>query len=317
MHKYKDYLMPKLLFTTSSFNLDNLAERHAIEKAGYELVLNPYGKRLTESQLSEILDEQVAGVVAGVEPITAAVLKKARSLKVISRCGIGMNNVDIETARSLGISVFNTPDAPTISVAELTIAHIMSLARRVSESDRAIRKGQWEPMMGSLLAKQIVGVIGFGRIGQAVTRLLRAFEASVLVHDTLPVKPDDSVELVGMEELLLKSDIVTLHVPYAADTHHLINTERIALMKPTALLVNVSRGGLIDELALFTALQENRLGGAALDCFMQEPYSGPLLALENVQMTAHMGSYAREARAMMEKEAGVNLVRGLRQHGLL
>ena len=308
--------MPKIVFTTSLFNLDNLAERDAIEKAGYELVLNPYGRRLTELQLSEILDEMVVGMVAGVEPITAAVLKKARSLKVISRCGIGMDNVDIETARSLGISLFNTPDSPTISVAELTLAHIMSLVRRVSEADRAIRKGQWEPMMGSLLAKQIVGVIGFGRIGQAVTRLLTVFGAHVLVYDIM-TKSVDSIELVNLEELLTRSDIVTLHVPYTADTHHLINTERIALMKPTALLVNVARGGLIDELALFTALQENRLGGAALDCFKQEPYSGPLLALENVQMTAHMGSYAREARAMMEQEAGENLVRGLRAHGLL
>ena len=317
MPKNIDLPIPKILFTTSSFNLDNFIERHSVEKAGYKLVFNPYGKRLTESQLKEIIDDRVIGMVAGVEPITADVLKHSKLLKVISRCGVGMDNVDIETAQSLGITVFNTPDAPTIAVAELTIAHIISLARRVCESDRAIRKDKWKPLMGSLLAKQIVGVIGFGRIGQAVAHLLRAFQARVLIHDVLPAKLDDSIKLVGLEELLSSSDIITLHVPYMHDTHHLINTERIALMKPTALLINVARGGLIDEVALFTALYENRLGGAALDCFEQEPYKGPLLALENVQMTAHMGSYAREARDMMEQEACINLVRGLKQQGLL
>lgn len=307
----------KLLFTTSSFNLDNFLERSAVEAAGFQLILNPFGKRLTESQVSELLDDRVVGIVAGVEPLTRSVLQRAKSLKIISRCGIGLDSVDLEAAKELGITVYNTPDAPTLSVAELTLAHIQSLARRTSECDRAIRQGNWKPLMGCLLARQTVGVIGFGRIGQAVAKLLRAFGAQVLVYDIRSINVGDGVELVSLEYLLSRSDIVTLHIPYAADTHHIINKERLALMKSTALLVNVARGGLIDETALYAALQEKRLGGAALDCFELEPYTGPLLACENVHVTAHMGSYAREAREMMEAEACAALVKGLRHHGLL
>ena len=307
----------KLLFTTSSFDLKNFADRSAVEAAGFELILNPLGKRLTESQVVELLDDQVVGMVAGIEPMTESVLRGAQSLKVISRCGIGLDNVDLEAAKKLVISVFNTPDAPTRSVAELTLAYILSLARRVAESDRAIRMGKWQAMMGSLLARQTVGVIGYGRIGKMVTHLLQAFDARVLVHDEIAVAPEQGVELVSLETLLMGSDIVTLHIPYSPSTRHLINAKHLALMKPSALLVNVARGGLIDETALFAALLEKRLAGAALDCFEVEPYLGPLIDCEGVQMTAHMGSYAREARAMMEQEACANLVEGLRHHGLV
>ena len=309
--------MQKILFTTSSFDLENFADRIAVEAAGFELILNPFGKRLTESQIAELLDDQVIGMVAGVEPLTESVLRRAPSLKVISRCGIGLDNVDMKAAKELGISVFNTPDAPTRSVAELTLAHILSLVRRITESDRAIRMGKCQAMMGSLLARQTVGVIGFGRIGRLVTHLLRAFDARVLVHDEVSITPEQGVEPVSLETLLMKSDIVTLHIPYSSSTHHLINAERLALMKPSALLVNAARGGLIDETALFAALQEKRLAGAALDCFEVEPYSGPLINCDSVQMTAHMGSYAREARAMMEQEACTNLIDGLRQYCLV
>lgn len=309
--------MQKLLFTTSSFDLKNCADRTALETAGFELILNPFGKRLRESQVVELLDDGVVGMVAGVEPLTESVFRGARSLKVISRCGIGLDNVDLNAAKELGISVFNTPDAPTRSVAELTLAHILSLLRHIAESNQAIRIGKWQAMMGSLLARQTVGVIGFGRIGRMVTHLLLAFDARVLVHDEIAAATEEGVEVVSLDRLLMESDVVTLHIPYTKSTHHLINSERLALMKPSAFIVNVARGGLIDEIALCVALQEKRLAGAALDCFEVEPYSGSLINCEGVQMTAHMGSYAREARAMMEQEACVNLVKGLRYHGLV
>lgn len=308
--------MPKLLFTTSTFNLDNFTDRAAIELAGYEIVLNHYGKRLTESQVGELLDDQVVGMVAGVEPLTEAVIRGAKALKVISRCGIGLDNVDIQFAKTKGISVFNTPNAPTLAVAELTLAHILSLARRVPECDRAIRQGRWQPLMGFLLARQTVGIIGFGRIGKMVAKLLHAFGAKILVHDMLPMKAAEAIEIATLDELLAQSDIVTLHLPYGPTTHHFINAETLAQMKSNALLINVARGGLIDEDALLSAIQAKRLGGVALDCFEEEPYTGPLLACDRVQMTAHMGSYAQEARAMMEAEACTSLVHGLRQHGL-
>ena len=167
--------MNKIIFTTSTFDLANFTEGNTMEDAGFELKLNPFGKRLTEAQVVELLDDEVVGMVAGLEPLTESVLRGAKSLKVISRCGIGMDNVDISVANELNIMVFNTPDAPTRAVAELTLAHILSLTRRITESDRAIRKGKWQAVMGGLLSKQIVGVIGYGRIGRMVANLLQSF----------------------------------------------------------------------------------------------------------------------------------------------
>jgi D-3-phosphoglycerate dehydrogenase len=310
--------MPKLLFTTSSFDLNNFREREAVERAGFELVLNPHGKRLTEEQVSGFLKDDVVGIVAGLEPLTQAVLAGANGLKVIARCGIGMDNVDLGAAEQLGISVFNTPDAPTRAVAELTLAHMLSLARRVAQSDRALRAGKWQPLMGSLLSFQTVGLVGFGRIGKTVGRMLSGLGPRLLVYDAAPVTwTHECMRVVSLKELLSGSDIVSLHVPYQADTHHIIDEAALARMKPGALLINAARGGLIDETALLAALKSRHLGGVALDCFESEPYSGPLLECDNVQATAHMGSYAREARAVMEAEACDALMRGLRQHSLL
>jgi D-3-phosphoglycerate dehydrogenase len=307
----------KLLFTTSSFDFSNFKERYVLENKGFEFVANPYGRRLSELEVSDLLDERVVGMVAGTEPLTRAVMEKAKALKVISRCGIGLDNVDMEAAREWGIKVYNTPDAPTIAVAELTLAHILSLARHVAASDRRLRQGIWQPTMGPLIAKQTVGIIGFGRIGKQIARLIAPFGAKILAYDPEPFVGFDNVERVNLEKLLQAGDIITLHLPYSRATHHLINEETIGLMKSTALLINVARGGLIDEQALYKALQGRRISGAALDCFEEEPYKGPLLGCENVQLTPHMGSYANEARALMETEASYALLQGLKEQGLL
>lgn len=309
--------MPKILFTTSSFDLDNFATKEELSNKGYQFLINPYGKRLTEDQVDELLTDDVVGMVAGLEPLTRRVLENAKGLKVIARCGIGMDNVDLVAAKEMGISVFNTPDAPTRAVAELTLAHILSLCRRIPESDASLRSGKWNALMGRLLAKQTVGVIGFGRIGRMVSELLAGFGCRIIVFDPYSVSVVDHVTPVSLDELLLNSDIVTLHLPYMPQTHHLINQTRIDLMKPSALLINVARGGLIDENALLKALEAKKIGGAALDCFEEEPYNGPLLSLNNIQTTAHMGSYAKEARSMMEAEACKVMVNGLKELSLL
>jgi D-3-phosphoglycerate dehydrogenase len=309
--------MPKILFTTSSFDLNNFAERVKIEAAGYELIINPFGKRLTEEQVAGLIDSEVVAIVAGLEPLTASVLKKTENLKVISRCGIGLDNVDLQAAKLKGISVFNTPDAPTRSVAELTLAHILSLSRKITEADHLIKNHQWNPLMGSLLAKQTVGIIGYGRIGMLVSELLSVFGCRIIVYDPILTFIDKGYELVSFDMLIRESDVISLHLPYSENTHHLIGKDQFNAMKKGALLVNIARGGLIDEKALFSALNEGRIGGAALDCFEEEPYSGPLTKCQNIQMTAHMGSYAKEGRAMQEAEACVELMKGLRTHNLI
>jgi D-3-phosphoglycerate dehydrogenase / 2-oxoglutarate reductase len=305
----------QVLISTSSFNLDNFAQLSDLKKAGVEVKLNPFAARLTEEQVIDLLGTDTIGLIAGLEPLTQNVLKSAKSLKVIARVGTGLDSVDLVAAKELGITVLNTPDAPTKAVAELTIAHILGLLRNVSQADRQVRVGVWKGLMGSLLESKTVGIVGFGRIGKRVATLLSAFGASVIISDAQVEQSDyPNIEL---DELCIKSDILSLHLPYNEATHHIINEKNLNLMKKGSYIVNISRGGLVDETALLAALKSGHLAGAALDCFEQEPYEGELRNLETVQITAHMGSYARETRDLMEQEASRLLVNALHEKNLL
>ena len=308
--------MSKVLITTSSFSLGNFAQAKSLHDAGISIEVNPHGRRLSEDEVAELVATDVIAILAGLEPLTDRVLSNAKSLRVIARCGTGLDSVDLLAASRLGIDVFNTPDAPTQAVAELTIAHMLNSLRHISTTDSNMRSGKWTPTMGSLLATKTVGLIGVGRIGSAVAKLAQAFGARVIGFDPV-VSSHNSVELLSLDEVLNQSDIVSLHVPINDQTHHIVNASAISRMKPGSIVVNVSRGGLIDESALHDALKSQHLSGAALDCFEDEPYSGPLLQIPGVHVTAHMGSYARETRDLMEVEASTNLVNGLRKRGLI
>ena len=308
--------MSKVLITTSSFSLGNFAQAKSLHDAGISIEVNPHGRRLSEDEVLELVATDVIAILAGLEPLTDRVLSNAKSLRVIARCGTGLDSVDLQAASRLGIDVFNTPDAPTQAVAELTIAHMLNSLRHISTTDSNMRSGKWTPTMGSLLATKTVGLIGVGRIGSAVAKLAQAFGARVIGFDPV-VSSHNSVELLSLDEVLNQADIVSLHVPINDQTHHIVNASAISRMKPGSIVVNVSRGGLIDESALHDALKSQHLSGAALDCFEDEPYSGPLLQIPGVHVTAHMGSYARETRDLMEVEASTNLVNGLRKRGLI
>ena len=305
----------QILISTSTFNLDNFSELSAIDTSGIEVKLNPFNTRLTKDQVIDLLGKNSIGLIAGLEPLNEKVLQSATSLKVIARVGTGLDNVDLTAAEKLGIKVLNTPDAPTSAVAELTLGHILGLLRNIARTDRQIRTNNWQGQMGSLLETKTVGVIGFGRIGRKVAKLVSAFGAKVIVHD--PFIRAEDFENCSLKELCTQSDVLTLHVPYSDKTHHIISSELIQAMKPGSFVVNVSRGGLVDEVSLLRALESGHLAGAALDCFEQEPYFGPLSKLENVQMTAHMGTYARETRDLMEREASQLMVKALQEMNLL
>ena len=305
----------QILISTSSFNLDNFTALGELKTGGIDVKLNPFGARLAQDQVIELLGKDTVGIIAGLESLNATVLRSATSLKVIARVGVGLDSVDLTTAAKLGITVLNTPDAPTSAVAELTIGHILGLLRNIAATDRQIRNNKWQGQMGHLLETKTVGVVGYGRVGQRVAKLLGAFGAKVVVCD--PHMSTKDFANLSLDELCQEVDVLTLHLPYDADSHHLIGERQFNLMKKGSFFVNISRGGLVDEQALLTALESRHLAGAALDCFEQEPYSGPLSKLENVQMTAHMGTYARETRDRMEQEASRLLVEALRAKNLL
>lgn len=309
-----------VLATTSSFSLQDPAPKAALTGAGFQIVENPFKRKLTELEVINLLAEhKPVGLFAGVEPLTAKVLEgSAAHLKVISRCGIGLDTVDLDAAARLGIKVFNTPDAPSQAVAELAIGLMLAVLRRIAEGDAAVRRGDWKPMMGRLLGVRTVGVVGLGRIGARVAALAAAFGSPVLAYEPRADAPVPAgVKRASLDDLIKSSDIVTVHVPMSPENKNLLNSSRIAAMKPGAILINASRGGLIDEAALLQALKDKRLSGAGLDTFEDEPYKGPLKDLTQVVLTPHMGSAAEECRSRMEREAADNLITGLRALGVI
>ena len=307
--------MRKVAITTTSCGKYDNEPLNLLRRNGFEIILNPYGRKLKKDEILSLCTD-VVGTIAGTELLNAEILEKLPNLKVISRCGTGMDNVDVSAAERLGIKVFNTPDAPTLAVAELTVGLILNLLRKVNIMDVAIRNGKWEKLMGNLLSEKKVGIIGFGRIGRKVTELLKPFGCEIAYYDikqgfrdlVIEGLGDKDCERIELKELLRTSDIVSIHV---SSKERIIGKDEFNKMKKGAWLVNVSRGGVVDEDALYKALKENHLSGTALDVFEQEPYNGQLKELDNVILTPHIGSYAKEARIKMELQASENLLKGL------
>ncbi|RLI33305.1 3-phosphoglycerate dehydrogenase [Candidatus Bathyarchaeota archaeon] len=219
------------------------------------------------------------------------------------RVGVGLDNVDVEAARQLGIQVENTPEATVSSVAELTIGLMLAVARSIPEADRTVKAGGWskEKFMGSLLKGKTLGVIGLGRIGCEVARIARAMGMRVLFYDVLDrsreAREIGCEPLESLEKLLSESDVITVHVPLTAETRRMIGRRELSLMKPGAILINTSRGAVVDEQALLEFLREGRLAGAGLDVFEEEPpRSLELVKLPNVVCTPHIGAQTMEAQ---------------------
>lgn len=304
----------KVLITTSSFAAYSAEPLDQLLHKGYEAVLNPFKTKITKEQAKQLYREDVDGVIAGTEIIDKEILANAKRLKVISRCGTGVDNIDISFAKKKGIRIFATPDAPTNAVAELTVGLILSLLRWIPSIDREICKGGWKKKMGGLLQSKNIGIVGFGRIGKQTAKLLESFDVKILYCDpVVDVKGLNGFRRVSLYELLKTSDIVSLHLSYSEENHKLISQKELSLMKEGAFLVNTSRGGIVDEQALYDALKSGLLAGAALDVFENEPYNGVLKELDNVILTPHIGSYAKEARIEMEIEAVRNLLHGLEE----
>jgi len=302
----------KVAVSLTTFAQNDREPLALLEKRGWRVELNPFSRPVTAPEIIE-LAKDAQGLIAGTENLSTEVLGQLKSLKVISRCGVGLDNVDLNAAKKLKMKVFSTPDGPTSAVAELVIALGLDLSRQISLSDRMIRQGVWQKKMGSLFSGKNIGIIGFGRIGQAVAKLAGAFKANIFYCDPA-VKPSLFLKFkrFSLDQLLKISDFVTIHVPLVEGTKHLIGRGQLALMKKEAFLINCSRGGVVDETALYSVLKENKIAGAAVDVFEQEPYHGPLKDLDNVILTPHVGSYAKEARVQMEMEAVKNLIKGLR-----
>ncbi|HUK51214.1 MAG TPA: NAD(P)-dependent oxidoreductase [Terriglobales bacterium] len=279
----------------------------AMKKAGLE-VKEAYD--ITAEQLEKEVSQFDALVVRGRTKVTAKVLEAGTKLKAVARSGVGLDNIDLETAKKKSIRVISTPAAPTTSVAELTIGLTLAVLRKISFADRAMKSGKWakSELMGAELRGKTVGVVGVvGRIGLEVARIaLQGFGTKVIGYDVLDMT-EKSKELgfravSDVNQVLREADIVTIHVPYLKSTHHLIDQRAMSGMKKTAIIVNPSRGDIIDGEALLLALKEGKLGGAGLDVFHKEPpvdeWEKQLVALPNVVCTSHIGAQTIECQRL-------------------
>jgi D-3-phosphoglycerate dehydrogenase len=300
----------KILVSPSSFGQCGNEPIDLLKKNNYEIVPNPYGRKLTEEEVIE-LAKDCTGIVAGVEPLNKRVMDALPRLKCISRVGVGMDSVDLDYAREKGIIVKNTPDGPSRAVAELTIGLTFTLLRKISKADANIRRGTWKKEIGNLLMDKKIGIYGLGRIGKLTAKMFLALGNSVIAFDVINDEQwleTNTVEMVDRETLFKEADIITLHVPKTKDGKPQVGENELGLMKPTALLINVARGGVVDEDSLYDCLKNNRIAGAAIDVFNNEPYSGPFTELENTLLTPHLGSYAKEGKLKMEIDAAANLI---------
>jgi len=273
-----------------------------LEEAGFEVDVVP---TISYEQLKEVVSEYDALIVRSRTKVTGEIMEAGKRLKTIGRTGVGLDNIDTKAAEENSIAVLNTPEAPADAVAELTIGLILSLARNIPLADRTMKEGKWikKKLRGWQLNGKTLGTIGLGSIGLKVARLARAFGMKILITKRTPPAPEVLSELDGefipLKEMLQRSDVVTIHVPLTPQTRHMIGEAQIRRMKKGAYLVNTSRGAVVDEKALLTALKSGKLAGAALDVYEAEPPKDlELIRMPNVVCTAHIGAQTVEAQRL-------------------
>ncbi|MDR9365953.1 MAG: phosphoglycerate dehydrogenase [Balneolaceae bacterium] len=296
--------------TTSTFGKAGTKPIEFLKSKNIDFRLNPFGRKLSEEEAIDVI-KGAEGLIAGTEPLTENVLNQLPDLKVISRCGTGMNNVDLEAAKKHGIKVFNTPTIHVDGVAELALTGTLASLRKLIKNDKTVRTGEWSKSMGSSLYDKNVGIIGFGKVGQKFCKLIKPFTSNIFYYDPF-IEPSDInssiADPTSLKEIFDISDVISLHIPYSEENHHLIDKKLFAHAKANLTLVNTSRGGLVNEEDLYDFLNEYNDAAAYLDVFEKEPYHGKLSELENVTMSPHMGTSTIETREEMELEAAENLV---------
>jgi len=287
--------MKKIVVTTPSFGKFNPELIRQLEDDGYRVVrIVPFSR---DALLAEVTDAHA--LIVGLEKVDEEVLNAAQNLKVIAKHGVGLDNIDLVAAEKRGIPVRNAPGANTQAVADLSFGLMIGLARSIPAANAVTKNGEWKRFDGVSVWEKTLGIVGLGAIGLAMARRAQGFGMKILGYEVMPprdIEQSLGIVRVPLDELLSESDFVTLHVPLTPQTENLIGEERLRRMKPGAFLINTARGGIVDEAALYRALSEKWIAGAAIDAFVQEPPAGsPLLKLDNVIATPHIGAFTIES----------------------
>lgn len=299
----RDLSACRVLVTPTSYGQHDPRLRSELESRVGEVIYNPTGRPLSSGELRDLLVD-CDGYIAGLDAIDRTALQAANRLKVIARYGVGVDRIDLDAAREKGIVVTNAPGANAVSVAELTIGLILSLARMIPAASAATKAGEWPRLSGIALEGKTVGLLGLGAIGKQVARRLCGFDCTIVAYDPAPDEAfaeECGLTLLPPGEVIARADFLSLHLPVSPETEGMVNAAFLAQMKEGAFLINTSRGELIDEKALLDALRSGQLRGAALDAFAKEPpgADNPLLALPQVIATPHMGAHTDGATNAM------------------
>ena len=305
----------KVLITPRSFGKNSPAPMELLRKNGIEIIPNTIGGIMSEAQVKEAI-AGCDGVIIGVDPLSADAMSAAPNLRAISKYGVGLDNIDLKYCEAHGIAVSKTVGANSASVADYAFALMLSLARKIKTIDAKCRERDWRKITTSDVSGRSLGLIGLGAIGRQMVSRARGFSMRVMAFDVAwdeRYAAGEGVIKAGVDEICRECDFISLHLPLLPDTRGVISAERIAMMKPTAYLINTSRGGLIDEDALLAALSENRIAGAGIDAFSEEPPANPgWYGLENVIMGSHCAASTIGASDAMSRIAAENLLRDLR-----
>ena len=298
------------MITFPDYDTDHPQHGGALTAAGYSMrIAAKRGARSPEELLA--LSADVTGAICSTDPFTRDVMRDSPNLQVIARVGVGIDSIDAAAATDLGVAITTTPGANEETVADHTIAMMLSLLRRIPENDAGVRRGEWNrtgPHTPRLLTGCTVGLIGYGHIGRLVAQRLAGFNVELLVCDPA-LGPSESPRSVELAELLAHSDVVSLHTPLIPATRNLIDLAALELMRPHAVLVNTSRGGVVDEAALIQALNEGLISGAALDVFdIEPPVGSPLLSLPNVVVSPHVGGISTTSIDAMIRRATTSVI---------
>lgn len=304
--------MPKVVVTPRSFALHSDEPLEILKEHGFQVLLNPYGRIMTKDEMMAFIVDAEA-IIVGVDPLDKEVLQCASRLKIISKYGVGTDNIDLRYAAERGIQVTVAAGANTDAVADYTFALMLAAARKVTEIDRECRKLNWTKRTTVDINKKTLGLIGLGNIGKAVARRASGFDMRIMAYDAF--RDEEYAARTGIEyaaslnELLREADFISLHLPLNSQTRHIIGEQQLAMMKETAVIVNTARGGLIDETALYDALQKQMIWGAGLDVFEEEPpRNGALLELNNLIIGSHCAASTISAINNMGRIASQNLV---------
>lgn len=306
---------PRIFVSWPGFSPDDVETGGRLSAAGYDLALEPKLGARSEDQLIALMGDAV-GAIVSTDPFTGKAIRANPKLRVIARIGVGTDSIDHEAARAARVAITVTPGMNAAAVADQTLALVLALVRKVVAHDAGVKAGRWErvgPMTPGELPGKTVGLVGAGTIGRAVAARLRGFDVKLIYFDAAVPALEGAGRVDDLDDLLRRSDVVTLHAPLTPDTRHMIDAGALARMKPGALLVNTARGGLVDQAALFASLRDGHLGGAGLDVFAEEPPGAAVLGgVPNLVCSAHVGGLSHESIRRMTVSATDSVIAVLR-----